>query len=210
MRQKKNSIFVIGDSISIHYGPYLEIYLKNGFTYSRKTGEDGLIDLDNPRGANGGDSSMVLEYLGGDLPFNRPDFLLINCGLHDLKTDPDSGKKQIPINRYRENLEKIAVAAQTAAGQMVWIRSTPVHDETHQSKGKPFNRYNQDVIRYNRTADEVMREHGIPAIDLYGFTINIEENLYCDHVHFTIPVRKLQAAYIAGWITGFSPAGNTG
>jgi hypothetical protein len=59
------------------------------------------------------------------------------------------------------------------------------------------------VIRYNQAADEIMQESGIPEIDLYTFTVNIEENRYCDHVHFTVSVRQKQAAYIAGWIEGF-------
>jgi lysophospholipase L1-like esterase len=202
------SVFVIGDSISIHYGPYLKAYLKNRYGYSRKTGKDGLIDLDEPKGANGGDSSMVLEYLlreaeSGNAVLGRPDFLLLNCGLHDIKTDTASGSKQVPIEQYRKNLGGIIGAATKAAAHVVWIRTTPVDDKTHQSYGKSFNRYNRDVIRYNEAADEVMQESSVPAIDLYTFTINIEENRYTDHVHFTEPVRQKQAAYIAGWIAGY-------
>jgi len=45
-----------------------------------------------------------------------------------------------------------------------------------------------------------------PSIDLYRFTLSLAEDvqalesLYEDHVHFTQPVRRLQAAYIAGWL----------
>ncbi|MEM7108775.1 MAG: hypothetical protein AAF519_11155, partial [Bacteroidota bacterium] len=57
-------IFVIGDSISIHYGPYLAQYLGTDFQYARK-GDNGeaFKNLDIPVGANGGDSRMVLDYL---------------------------------------------------------------------------------------------------------------------------------------------------
>jgi len=205
------SVFIIGDSISIHYGPYLKAYLKNRFTYSRKTGKDGLIDLDDPKGANGGDSFMVLQYLLDEERTNRPhlknpDFLFINCGLHDIKTDPAAGKNQVPLKQYQKNLRGIVNAAARVSVQTVWIRTTPVDDGIHQSKGRPFHRFNRDVIRYNQAADEIMKAKGIPAIDLYTFTVNIEENLYCDHVHFREPVRKKQAAYIAGWIGGFRRA----
>ena len=57
-------IYIIGDSISIHYGPYLQTYLDGVMEYSRKEGEEeALLNLDNPQGANGGDSAMVLSFL---------------------------------------------------------------------------------------------------------------------------------------------------
>ncbi|KIE48240.1 hypothetical protein U732_4009 [Clostridium argentinense CDC 2741] len=66
------SLFVIGDSISIHYGPYLREMIKDKFAYDRKRGlEHALIDLDKPVGANIGDSSMVLEYLQEEYNLGR-------------------------------------------------------------------------------------------------------------------------------------------
>jgi len=57
-------LYVIGDSISMHYGPDLEAMLESVMAYSRKSGqEEALKNLDRPAGANGGDSSMVLAYL---------------------------------------------------------------------------------------------------------------------------------------------------
>ena len=119
MEEKK--IFVIGDSISIQCGPFLEEYLK-GFNicYSRKEdNEDAFAattNLDQPMGANGGDSSVVLQYLHhktSDLN-GRCDYLLINCGLHDIKTDPQSKKIQIPIEEYKQNLTEIVQLVHTS------------------------------------------------------------------------------------------------
>lgn len=57
-------LFILGDSISIHYGPYLEQMVKKHFIYARKEGlNEALKNLDYPTGANGGDSSMVRAYL---------------------------------------------------------------------------------------------------------------------------------------------------
>jgi len=84
---KKRKIFVIGDSVSIHYGPYLKKMIKHKFEYDRKRGiEDALTDLDRPIGANAGDSGMVMEYLAKEYKKNtKYEILLINCGLHDAK-----------------------------------------------------------------------------------------------------------------------------
>ena len=78
------SVFVVGDSISIQYGPFLERFLRGVFSYARKEGErEALLNLDRPQGANGGDSSMVLEYLRALVATGtfRPDLLLVNCSL---------------------------------------------------------------------------------------------------------------------------------
>src|SRR5580658_3164656 len=100
-------IYVIGDSISVQYGPYLQSYLKGFLEYSRKEAEEeAALHLDNPQGAGGGDSSMVLSFLKAKVPAHGidADFVLLNCGMHDIKTDPTSGTKQVPLQRYEENL----------------------------------------------------------------------------------------------------------
>ena len=101
------SIFVIGDSISIQYGPWLAKFLQGRYSYRRKEGsQEALLDLDIPEGANGGDSSMVLAYIqaaGDHHEIGHPDLLLLNCGLHDIKTDPETGKMQRSPEEYRQN-----------------------------------------------------------------------------------------------------------
>ena len=200
-------VFLIGDSISIHYGPYLEEYLRGIADYSRKGGgEAALKDLDSALGANGGDSSNVLAYMGTKAASGGfdADALLVNCGLHDVKTDPVAGAKQVPQEKYSENLEEIVRAAASMDLPMIWIRTTPCDEKVHNAICKSFFRYSHDVVAYNEIADRVMAAHGIPAIDLYSFTLNCGEELYCDYVHFTDAIRRLQAAFIAGWLSSAS------
>lgn len=45
-----------------------------------------------------------------------------------------------------------------------------------------------------------MADAGVPTVDLHTFTADLGPDLFCDHVHFTEPVRRLQAAFIAGWL----------
>lgn len=201
-------VFVIGDSISMQYGPYLEAALAGRFRYDRKRGENG--DLDNPSGANGGDSGRVLAYLRGlaEAGDFHADWLLINCGLHDLKTDPQTGAKQVPLEEYESNLRAIVECAGALAGQMLWVRTTPVDDETHNSRAKQFHRHAVDLDAYNAAADRVMAEAGIPGIDLCGYTNSLggPEVIFRDHVHFPEEVQRLQAAYIAGYLDAVAAA----
>lgn len=197
-------LFVLGDSISMHYGPYLAKMVRGVFDYARKeASEQPLSDLRYPVDPNGGDSSMVLAYLQAQLAGIAPDLLLLNCGLHDVKTDPQEGTKQVPPDRYQDNLRDVAALVHRHRVRTLWVRTTPVDDKTHNSRSMSFHRFAEDVIRYNGIADAVLAEAGIPAIDLYTFTLNLGDGVYCDHVHFTERVRELQAAYIAGALMAF-------
>jgi lysophospholipase L1-like esterase len=192
-------LFVLGDSISIQYGPCLARMVSGMFRYARKEAvADPVTDLAYPLDANGGDSSMVLAYLQAHLARIVPDVLLLNCGLHDVKTDPQTGARQVPPELYQANLVHIVQLIGRQGIRAVWVRTTPVDDETHNSRGTSFYRFAEDVVHYNRIADGVFAEAGIPAVDLYTFTLSLGDAVYCDHVHFTERVRELQAAYIAG------------
>ncbi|MEM7033233.1 MAG: SGNH/GDSL hydrolase family protein [Chloroflexota bacterium] len=199
-------IYVIGDSISIQYGPYLKQALEGIMTYARKEGEaEAHLNLDNPQGANGGDSSMVLGFLQG-LKQSRgleADILLLNCGLHDIKTNPHTGQKQVPLTHYKQNLQSIIQLVSSWKPRLVWIRTTPCDEAIHNTRpAMQFHRYANDCDAYNGAADRIMTEATIPIIDLHTFTKNLGPDLYCDHVHFHDHIRQQQAAFIAGWLQG--------
>lgn len=240
---------MIGDSISLHYGPYLERFLAGSLAYRRKAAEvaaagaatssdvsaDGPVSggatqsasLDYPHGPfgeNAGDSGMVLAYLR-----SRPqavataDVVLLNCGLHDLKVDRQSGRHQVPLGAYRGNLAAIVELLADSPARPVWCTSTPVHDETHAAAGVnlAFGRAQADVVRYNAAATDLMRAAGVPVVDLHALTLALGEvggsgvevgdrggtrgttdlaDLYVDHVHFAPWVRAAQGAFLAGWL----------
>jgi lysophospholipase L1-like esterase len=202
-------LYVLGDSISMQYGPYLERYLGEGFSYARKTAEEeAALSISRPQGDNGGDSSMVLEFLAakGKAGGIAAELLLLNCGLHDVKTDPESGAKQVPIEEYEANLRAIVDLVRSLGLNLVWVRTTPCDERVHNQPHMSFHRFAADVHAYNATADAVMSENEIPTIDLHTFTAGLDPDLYCDHVHFHEPVRRQQAAYIAGWLRGCEDA----
>jgi len=195
-------LFVIGDSISIQYGPYLEKLVAGTFAYDRKQDDAGAprasSNLDVPTGANGGDSDMVLAYLRHRRNHKPipPGLLLLNCGLHDIKTDPATGAQQVPLARYQENLRAILAEARAMDLQVIWGRTTPVIDEIHNSRSEGFQRFARDVAAYNAAADALMTGAGLPLIDLHAFTEKFLPAGFLDHVHFTEDVREKQAAYI--------------
>ena len=200
-------VYVLGDSISIHYGPYLQQHLRGVMDYARKEGEEeALLNLDRPNGANGGDSAMVLAFLQAKAAAGGidADLLLVNCGLHDIKTDPATGQRQISLADHAANLRAIVATAAQLKPQLIWLRSTPCDETIHNLRPVGFHRFKADNIAYNHVADEIMSAALVPIIDLHTFTMNLGPDLYCDHVHFHEAIREKQAAFIAGWLHAFT------
>ena len=200
-------ILLIGDSISLDYGKFLPRFLpKDIYVYDKPSEEDAYADLDTPLGGNGGDSSMVLDFLRtADKETLSCDWFFFNCGLHDIKHHRQTDAYQIPLEDYKRNLEQILALMQEKGIRTVFINSTPTSTLRH-SRVKAFYRLKEDVPAYNAVAEAVMAEHGIPVIDLYGFTQALglsEDDLFRDHTHFLPSVIQLQAAYMAGHINGF-------
>jgi len=200
------NLYVVGDSISIHYGPDLKRYLAGVMGYARKEGEEeALLNLDKPSGANGGDSSMVLSFLKGKAAAGGvdADLVLVNCGLHDIKTDPQTRRQQIPIEDYATNLRAIIEVVAKMDSQLIWIRTTPLDEAVHNKSAVGFHRFSTDHEAYLRVADEIMAAAHVPVIDLHTFTAKLGPDLFCDHVHFHESIREKQAAYIAGWLDAY-------
>ena len=202
-------LYVIGDSISMHYGPYLERYVSGSYRYARKSPEDvAALGLSDSQDANGADSRAVRIFLEAMLASGRldADILLVNCGLHDIKRNRETDAYQVPIGEYSENLRAVTAACAARGLPLVWMRTTPCDEAVHNVKQSTFHRFAADCSAYNAAADAVMEKAGVPSIDLHGFTLSMGGDLYCDHVHFHEHIREKQAAYIAGWLAGWETA----
>ncbi len=194
-------IFVVGDSISMHYNDDLKRFL-SGYAMLKRKGEgEKPGDLDYESKVNGGDSACVLGYLQAT-PDIDADIFIVNCGLHDIKFYHEVGHLQVEPEDYRENLKQIVAHIQKLGKQMVWVMSTTVDDEIHKKNCSVFFRKNEDIKQYNHIAKEVMEQMGVPIIDLYDFTEKLGDGVFCDHVHFKPHVRTLHAAFIAGQVIG--------
>lgn len=203
-------VFLIGDSISIQYGPYLERFLGGSVQFDRKKDNGGSTDERVPDAPNGGDSRMVLAYLASKLkePGFKPDVLVLNCGLHDIKKDAKTGKHQIKIEEYERNLKTILKLLKKKDIPLIWIRTTQVVDSIHNARdGREFSRHAIDQRAYNNVADRIFADAHVPVLDLYTFTTKLSDERFIDHVHYNEITRNLQGAYVAGWINAWFQRG---
>ncbi len=194
------NLFVLGDSISMGYGQYLAKYLPEDWHYARKTAIPGNTTFATDD--NGGNSERCLHYLQHRLENAddfQPDVLLLNCGLHDIRRDPETDALSIPIDQYDINLRESRRIIVSHGIHIIWVTTTPVDDAQHRQHESSFVRRNQDVLDYATVAAAVFAEDII--IDLYTITQHLGASgmtLYGDHVHFFDEVCRLQGAYIAG------------
>jgi len=202
-------LYVLGDSLSIGYGPDLQRFLEPRWCYDRKGGVSATLnDPIHASGGNGGDSRMCLEHLrayrASTLP--RPDVLLLNCGLHDIKRRPGSSQNQVPIDDYRTHLLALVELVREWGPRLIWIRTTPIDDHNHNVvHAIGLERHNDDVDRYNAVADTVMTAAGVPMIDLHACCRSMTDPFY-DHAHYHPHYAAQQAAFIAGWLSHEFPA----
>jgi hypothetical protein len=189
-------LHVAADSISMHYGPFLQDYVGDWYQYSRKGAPIAHgVAAEDP---NGGDAPTLLDYLNRCRQQQAHwDVLLLNCGLHDIRSR--SGECQTAQTIYDVTVRAIVKLASELARCIVWVRTTPVIDERHNRLKAEFQRFNHDIKRYNKIADAAILSERGWLIDLYGFTRRLGgEEIYQDHVHFGLDARRLQAAFIAG------------
>lgn len=200
----KKKVFVLGDSICIYYSPYLLPLLETDFECQTKKGRaEAMKDLDTPIKANAGNTRDILNFfkIEEEMGNFTYDYLLFNTGLHDLvyPFDKEAGKlKDAPrtsLEKYRENLNKIIDKMEEYNIKCVFITTTPIEDERHNSRVS-FHRHGADVIRYNEVAVDVMGQRGVPVIDLFGFTESLEGERFRDHAHFLEEVAEKQANFI--------------
>lgn len=195
------NIFLIGDSIRVDYGSYLESYIGKDINIIGKEGiEEAYQNLDIPVGSNCGDSRMLVEYLKTTENLGRLEFeyFVFNCGLHDVKRTSGEEKLAVDQKEYEENLRTILELVKDK--KVIFITSTPVERERY-PEGFPFVRYEDDVVEYNRIANNVMHSYNVKVIDMYSFTKSLGlcgDALYRDHAHFHKQIIQLQAAYLAG------------
>lgn len=175
-------VLIIGDSISIGYTPTVRRLLA------------GKANVHRPE-ANCGDTINGLRQLEKWLGETRWDVIHFNWGLHDLcyrhpeskdpgKRDKVRGTQSVPLDQYRENLEKLVIRLKQTGAELIWASTTVVPD-------KEIGRFPGDEIKYNAAAVEIMQRHGVTINDLHALTAAFPPELFAGHgsgvgnVHFS-------------------------
>ena len=184
-------VIMIGDSIRMGYQSYVQKALAD------------LAEVWTPE-INGGDSRNVLAHLNTWLEIAQPDIVHIYCGLHDLKTPFDTGVPAVPIPEYRLNVQAILNQLIQVVPHVLWATTTPVNTHWHHAI-KGFDRFEDDVVDYNRSVHAIARTLEVPVNDLYKtvMTAGRDQLLLPDGVHFTAEGYALLAEQVTAMIMPF-------
>src|SRR5690606_21093314 len=107
-------------------------------------------------------------------------------------------QKRVPLPDYAANLRAILAEAAVMSLRVIWVRTTPVIDDVHNTRSQKFHRFAADVDTYNLVADEIMSAAGVPLLDLHAFSLSFLPAGLIDHVHYDDHTREQQAAFLAG------------
>jgi len=183
------NVLIIGDSISIGYTQPLTEMLK---------GKANVVH--NP--GNAQHSGYGLAHLEEWLGETHWDVVHFNHGLHDLKYVDANGKNtrskeeghiQVPLDRYRRNMEAIVLRLKKTGAKPIFATTTPFPDKPD----GPLREADQ-VERYNAVALEIMKENDVALNDLCAFALpRLKELQRPNNVHFTPEGSEVLAREVA-------------
>ena len=191
-------LVLIGDSIRMGYQETVRRVLEPG------------IRVRSPE-PNGGNSRNVLNHLDAWVLDRPPDLAHVNCGLHDLAKDFESGLARVPLEQYAANVARVFERLQAAGIRPVWATTTPV-DEVLHHRNKSFDRFEADVDAYNEAALKAAGAAGVAVNDLFAVidSAGRQALLRDDGVHFTDEGSRLLGEAVAAFVGGLPVLGPGG
>lgn len=178
-------VALIGDSIRMNAQSFVRDRLPAGFTL--------VAPVENCES-----SHKVRARLDEWLLPGRCDLVHINCGLHDIRYDPERSRPVSLSHEYADNLRAIFARLARMATTVIWATSTPI-DEVRHNAAKASRRFRADLLEYNRISVEIADAFGFRVHDLHARLMSapIDALLLPDGVHYTPAGNALIGGYIA-------------
>jgi GDSL-like Lipase/Acylhydrolase family len=179
------NVMVIGDSISIGYGPEVRKLLAGKANVFRPMRQGGKTP------ENGGSTYIGLKELNQWLGDYEYSVIHFNWGLHDVHhrnavtREPKLGDKEhlpaaISLPDYKRNLERLLTMLEKTGARLIWASTTIVPDGD-------IGRVAGEEKKYNEAAKEIMDRHHIPVDDLYALTASFPPAMFREpgNVHYS-------------------------
>lgn len=179
-------VVLLGDSIRLHYQPYVADALAS-LSY----------EVQGPR-ENGGTSANLLAHLEAWALAPEPDLVHLNPGLHDLRRDPATDRPQVALADYKANVDLLLSRLAEAGVPAIWATCTPIDQAWHDA-ARFSRRREADVAAYNAAARSVAEARGVPVNDLFAAVEAAGRGrmLAADGVHFTRDGYRFLAEWVA-------------
>lgn len=187
----QQSVFIIGDSISLGYTPYAQEVIPNVVhngpcfeqPYRPVVGQDNNAEW----------SGHAAKCMNIWLASGHYDVVHVGVGMWDLLACEKQGVT--PLSDYLANLQIILDAIRATGAKPIFATITPV---------LPDNNYCVDptlVEQYNASLKEMMQSQGVEVDDLYSDMLPYQSQYHLPHdIHFTPEGYQFLSAYVVGSI----------
>jgi lysophospholipase L1-like esterase len=133
-------------------------------------------------GISGATTDMLLERMENEARPRRPDIIILALGSNDSSFRKKLGTNFVPIENFKNNLEKIRKVAIDFTDKIIFVGSTIVDEE--ETVPIPWNTdasyKNEDIIEYNKAIEDFCEKNNIPFIGIYNL---LGKNDFKDGLH---------------------------
>ena len=181
-------VFLLGDSIRMGYDEYVRELLQGT--------AEVFYPEDNGRFAGYTYVSLPLwKYISGDP--GKVNVVHWNTGHWDCAHFFRDSEPYSTVEEYAAWLYRVhaCIRRNFPAAQVIFATTTGVAPGRYEQMNSP--RSNEEIAAYNRAAEQVMAELGVPVNDLAAFTADFPLEYFADEVHFTEAGSRLLAGKVA-------------
>lgn len=172
---KLPNVLIIGDSIAMGYTLPVRALLKGQANVFHPMRPDGKLPV------NCFSTAVALTELPKWLGSTKWSVIQFNWGQHDIcyrnpesknpgQRDKEHGKIEVPLADYRANLEKLVAMLEKTGARLIWASTTRVVKND-------LGRFEEDAVKYNAAAQEILARHQIPTDDLYALSLTFPPEL---------------------------------
>jgi len=168
---KEHSICIFGDSIT--WGAWDEEFggWSNRLNIYFNTLPNGYLELYN-LGMSGEDTRKMLPRVENECKFRNPDIIIFAIGINDSISFVN--KPNVPINEFKNNIEKLIEIAKKFTNEIIFIGITNV-DESKTTptiwKEDIFFR-NEEIKKYDKIIEEASKSNNLKYIKLFNLLKN--------------------------------------
>ena len=173
----KARILLIGDSIVVGHERRLHDIIKDEYCVDSFATAKCVSDVAYMK---------ELDYM---LASNDYSLVIFNNGLHGFDVSDEA---------YEENLKEVLKALNKRVKKLAWRNSTPMRDREDLNKFNPQR--TPTILKRNAFAAQVVKELGIPSLDLYTPMSEHVEYFSIDAVHYNEKGQTAQAEMLAKFI----------
>ncbi len=140
------------------------------------TGEktDGECEIYN-LSISGGTTETILERFESEAKIREADGLIFQSGGNDSYLKGKNGPNQIPLDKFRKNLEEIIKRAKNITQNIIFIGFKNVDEaKTMPVSWKDIYYINAEIKKYDEAMRDVCKEHNIPYLDIFGL-LNVDD-----------------------------------